>query len=284
MRPTGIFLALALLVAPLAGCSDWQPYVSGVRLRRGLVLVLPGIEGRGPINEAICEGLDRGGVDWAIEMYDWTVSLAYLTNQRDESRNRLKALEIVSRIVRYRMAYPGRPVVLVGQSAGGAIATWVLEALPPSQQATGAILLAASLSPGYMLDRALAHSRRGVINFYSSRDWILLGVGTMISGTMDGRHSESAGRAGFKVPKTGARGRLYEKLFQVAWTPEMARAGHTGTHVTTGSMRFVAAYVAPFVRARQWNADRVAQVLAKGRPSTRPAGSTGLGRSSATTR
>jgi len=246
-------------LAALAGCNS-QPYVSGVRLERGLVLVLPGIEGRGAINEAIARGLDEGGVSWAIELYDWTVPMAFLHNQRDQARNRAKAEEIASRIIRYRTVYPGRAVVLIGQSGGGAIAVWVLEALPQEHEIEGAVLLAAALSPGYTLDRALANARRGLISFYSSRDW-MLGVGTVIAGTMDGRHAESAGRVGFTVPSGRARAAFYERLYQIAWLSKMAGAGHWGRHVTSGSAKFVAAYVAPFVLADRWDEELVARVL-----------------------
>ena len=250
-----------LLAAALLGCGDRQPYVTLPRLERGLVVVLPGIEGRGPINEAICRGLDEGGVKWAIELWDWTTPLAYFANLRDEAGNRRKADELVSRIVRYQMGYPGRPVVLIGQSGGGGFATWVLEALPEPTRVKGAILLAAALSGEYMLDRALARAEEGIISFYSERDWFLLGVGTTISGTMDGKHAESAGKVGFRVPTDGARAELYRKLYQVAWLPDMAETGHTGRHITTGSAAFVATYVAPFVLAKRWDEQLVAEVL-----------------------
>ena len=67
-------------VAWMVGCSGKtsllvshdQPYVVSERLNRGLVIALPGIEGRSKLNEDICRGLDEGGVSWAIELYDWT--------------------------------------------------------------------------------------------------------------------------------------------------------------------------------------------------------------------
>jgi len=245
----------------LVGCAKPQPFVSEDRLQRGLVIVLPGIEGRSGFNEAICRGLNDGGVNWAIELYDWTSKWGPLHSLRGESRNREKAFAIASRVIRYQDSHPGRPVVLVGQSGGGAMAAWAAEALPSGRSVDGVIMLSPALSPRYMLDWSLGNSRRGIVNFYSPRDWIFLGVGTVVYGTMDGRHSESAGRIGFKVPSAGGRPRCYRKLYQVAWQQKMAETGHSGLHLTSGGWRFVMTYVAPFVLAETWDDELVASVL-----------------------
>lgn len=266
----------------LGGCGNPQPYVTEQRLQRGLVIVLPGIEGRSLFNEEICRGLDCGGIDWAIELRDWTihVPLGFLINLRAEQRNRAQAGRIADRIVRYQQNYPGRPVVLVGQSGGGAIAAWICEAMPWGRKIDGAIMLAAALSPDYPLTGALRNCRRGIINFHSNRDVVLLWLGTTVYGTMDGQHRSSAGRIGFTVPPPKDRPREYEKLVQVPWTYEMAQAGNIGTHMSSGDAGFVAAYIAPLVGAPRWTKDAVAVVLGRAmgaatqpasRPATRPA-------------
>ncbi|MBS3733632.1 MAG: hypothetical protein KGY99_01760 [Phycisphaerae bacterium] len=259
--PLGAVVAVA--AALLAGCGRPQPYVSDTRLSRGLVVVLPGIEGRSPFNEAICEGLNDGGVDWAIELHDWTSAwLGPIGNLRAEQRNRRKASELADRVQRYRMAYPGRPVVLVGQSGGGAIAVWTIEALPPGQNVKGAVLLAAAMSPQYMLDEALRRAEEGLVSFHSQRDWLFLGVGTATQGTMDRQFLSSAGRVGFNRPDSPLRQRLYDKLYEIAWQPSMAQTGYEGTHLSSGASRFVAAYVAPLVLAHGWDADLIERVQA----------------------
>ncbi len=223
----------------LSGCNS-QPFLTPERLQRGLVIVLPGIEGRGLFNESICKGLDDGGVDWAIELYDWTSSFVPFYNLRAQGRNRRKASELALRIAQYRLDYPDCPVILVGQSGGGAIAIWTAETLLPGKQVDGIILLAASLSPEYVLDFALERSHRGIVNLYSSRDWVFLGVGTMVYGTMDGRHSASAGQVGFEVPTSKKRAEAYKKLYQLAWRPRMSETGHSGIHLTSGAALYVA--------------------------------------------
>lgn len=258
----------ALVFATLLGCGPAQPYVTSSRLERGLVIVLPGIEGRSILNEAICRGLEQGGVNAAIELYDWTAPLGPLYNLRAERHNREVADDIAQRIVRYNMSYPHRPVLLVGQSGGGAMVVWTIEALPPGTRIEGAVLLSASLSPTYPLDTALERSRRGIVNFHSHRDWFLLGIGTTLTGTMDGEHTSSAGRTGFEIPGILSRPACYRKLYQVPWNERMADTGHTGGHLSVSTARFIVTYVAPFVSKSNWSEDFVEEVLSRGPPSS----------------
>ena len=253
-------LLLGAVLAALVGCNA-QPYVTEERLERGLVIVLPGIEGRSIFNESICHGLDAGGVDWAIELYDWTSPLGPLYNLRAQAENRIKATVLARRVAKYQRKYPRRPVVLVGMSGGGAIAVWTAEAMPAARRVDGIIMLAPTLSREYDLSRALALSRRGAVSFYSALDWIFLGVGTTVYGTMDARHAPSAGSAGFAVPAAGRRAELYHKLHQISWKGEMVLTGHAGGHLTSGSAVFVARYVAPFVLSEPWNWKLVTRVL-----------------------
>lgn len=277
MRRSVLLVVLAALA--VAGCETppglVTPYLNDSAHGKGLVIVLPGVEGRSSFNEAICEGLADGGVTWAIDLADWTTQarMNYLVNLRDEPRNRLQAQAIADDIMRYRMSYPAAPIVLVGQSSGGGMAIWVAEALPPTEQIEGIITLSPSLSPGYSLDSALARTRRGIVNFYSERDWVILGVGTTLSGTMDGLHTSSAGRTGFEPPAAGSpSAELYaRKLFQIPWQPSMSDAGHSGLHLTSGARAFVMAYVAPLVLRQPWDAATIAKIIAAHAPPTVPA-------------
>jgi len=263
-------LAAICFIALLAGCRATQPYVAPSRLDRGLVIVLPGCEGRGLLNKAICKGLNDGGIDCAIELSDWTSAWGPLYNLRAEERNRQQAAEIADRIVRYQLAYPDRPVVLVGHSGGGAMAAWTAEAMPPEHKVDGVIMLAVAISPTYMLDQALRNSVRGVISFHSLRDWVL--TGTRLAGTMDGLHGPSAGRVGFQVARAEQRPQIYDKIFEIPWQPEMSQTGHTGGHLGYGVASFVAAYVSPLVAAERWDEDVIAAVLDR-RPAAAPASS-----------
>lgn len=251
----GITVAMMALLSTLAGCTDGgEISADKAQLERGLVLVLPGIDGKSYLNKAICKGLRRGGVDRAIELYDWTVAGRWtaLYNLRAEKRNRLKAAQIARRIVRYQQSHPGRPVVLVGQSGGASMAIWTAEAMSPANPVDGIILLAGALSPTYRLDKALARSRMGIVNFYSAMDWWFLGAGTLVFGTSDGRHVCAAGRMGFVIPDDDVDG-IYHKLHQVAWTSEMRKRWNLGGHLTSTSPRYIADFVAPLVKAEAWD-------------------------------
>ena len=256
-------LMLGLISAglTLAGGCTRQPYLTPERLAKGLVVVLPGVEGEGALNREICRGLDAGGVHWGIDLQDWTSPWGPLINLRAEIHNRQKAREIAVRVAEYKFAHPDNPVVLVGQSAGGAMALWVAESMPERQDIDGIVLLAPAISPGYMVDFALSKTTRGVINFYSEKDWLFLGVLTTLYGTMDGEHTSSAGRVGFMVPASGARPKTYDRLFQIAWHKQMVAAGHTGGHLASSAEAFVSRYVAPFVLAKRWDDELVARVL-----------------------
>ncbi|MBN1942910.1 MAG: hypothetical protein JW849_06410 [Phycisphaerae bacterium] len=257
------------------GCGPKQPWATADRMQRGLVVVLPGIEGRqSGLADSIAEGLDQGGVNWAIEIQDWTSGWGVLYNLRAEDRNRLKAQELSHRIRRYQIAYPARPVVLVGQSGGGAIAVWTAEALNPDQRIEGILLINVALSRDYSLLRALDHTERGIVSFYSPRDWMLLGVGTTMYGTMDGRHAISAGMEKFRAPAAD-RPAAYARLFEIGWSKEMARTGHPGLHVTSAAKDFVARYIAPLVLADAWNAKNIEAIRKdlpdiSGTPTTSP--------------
>jgi pimeloyl-ACP methyl ester carboxylesterase len=231
------------VLAMMAGC---QPYASSDEYANGLVVVLSGVDGRGAAVHAVCNGLEEGGVTYAVEIFDWTSPLGVLDSLQNIPRNRTQAGDIAGRIGVYRRRYPGRPVYIVGISGGGGIATWAAEALPADEPADGVVLLAPALSPGYDLSVALSRSQGGIVAFYSENDWLILGLGTQTWGTIDGEFTDSAGRVGFTVPE-GADPALYAGLHQVGWRPEMATRGHWGGHGTSGSMWFVRDFVAPLI-------------------------------------
>ncbi len=234
MKVLGIISVMG--IASMAGCDSYQPNVNDARLDKGLVIVLTGVEGRSVFNEVIGAGLAEGGVDWAIEIDDWTSLLGPFASLRDLERSRQQADRVAQRIVRYQQQQPGRPVVLVGQSGGAGLAPWIAEALPDGAMVEGLILIAPALSPGYPLGEALAKSRRGIVSYHSPMDWVILGIGTSVFGTLDGEHVDSAGKVGFDVP-TGEQAQAYDMLYQFPWSPDMAREGRDGPPARCKSSR-----------------------------------------------
>lgn len=253
--------AIAVAIASTAmfgavGCgSDLSrgPLASDARMDRGMVVVLPGIEGEGAFSFTVQHGLNSGGVDEGIPLYrwGWPVPVAgLLVNQVDVDRARAKADELAAEIVRYKGEHPGRPVHLVGHSGGAAVAVFTAEALPDGETVDGVVLLSPSLSAGYDLGSAMRKTRKGVVHFWSPGDVALLQVGTRLFGNLDGVNGAAAGAVGFEhepAPNdTGGR------LYQIRWQPSFVLQGNLGGHFSTTDLRFVANWVAPWIVEDEW--------------------------------
>jgi pimeloyl-ACP methyl ester carboxylesterase len=222
-------------------------------MEHGLVLVLPGIDGESCINHSIVRGLADGGVPLGIEVFNWTTGriVLFLYHLRAWHRNVAQAERLVQRIVEYRQAHPGRPVHLVGHSAGGAIAVLTLQRLPADTTVTSAVLLQAAISPRYDLSAALARTELGIWNFHSALDVFFDGIGTSIAGTVDGRHTPAAGMIGFRPPRNlSAEGKaLYAtRLHQVPFRLKMCGAFHFGGHMGSTNRVFVSETIAPLLK------------------------------------
>lgn len=225
------------------------------RLRKGYILILPGIEGQSYLNVGIMRGLLDAEEQSAIEIYDWTTGYWPLLpyHLRALKRNRDQARIIAEKIVAYQDRYPGRPVRLVGHSGGGAMALFALEALPADRQVDCALLLAPAISPRYDLTAALSHSDRGIWNFHSSMDVVFLGAGTLLLGNVDGVHASAAGASGFSVPRdlaTEGQAIYTSHLHQNRYSRSMAKSLHLGGHTGWTNRRFVANWLAPLLTPR----------------------------------
>lgn len=250
--PVAMAGALTVLITG-AGCRVPQGVYTGDRYVRGVVFVLPGIEGRSVWNRNIAIGLNQGGVTSAIEVYDWTTGLpgGFVVNLTNLERNRRQARELARRILAQRDRYPGSPVHLIGHSAGGGIAVLALEALPPGRQIDQAILLAPALSLDYDLTTALRRTRYGICNFYSTRDVSFLKVGTSLFGPIDREFGVSAGAVGFRPPddlNESDRALYASRLRQVRWKPRMKQLGASGSHLGWASRKFASEYLAPLIK------------------------------------
>jgi hypothetical protein len=85
---------------------------------------------------------------------------------------------------------------------------------------------------------------------HSPLDFGLLGLGTLVFGTMDGRHSPGAGLTGFRFPPDLSpedRTVYAAKVRQIGWRPAMVRDGHLGDHMGCTNSRFSRRVLAPIV-------------------------------------
>lgn len=256
MSRIGYILMGTALLAGCGGATE-DSFLSESRKANGLVIILPGIEGESPMNHDIRQGLLAAGVNSALPIYRWgrpIPGVGLLLNQVDFVGNRIEASKISSMIVQYQDAYPGRPVYLIGHSGGGGVAVFAAEGLPEGRKVDGMILLSASISAGYDLSKALAHSKNGLVNFYNESDIGLLGIGTTVMGNVDGMRGPSAGLGGFTRPSPEDRPEklaVYHRVFQVRLG---AMYADDDAHAAATRTSFVVSNVAPWVVSDHWPA------------------------------
>ena len=243
-------LCAALLAVMGVGCErvDLNTYyTSAERMDKGLVVILPGIEGESAANQDIRRGLDEGGVPYALAIYRWGFPLPGIglyMNQTDTAGNRRAARELAERLVQYQTNFPDRPIFIFGHSAGGGEVVFTLEALGElgAEPVEGGFLLAASISSDYPLQAALRMTRRGLVNVYNPED-DLLNTGAVFFGNVDGGNAPSAGRTGFQ--------RQYEKLFQVQITG--AELGVFGSpHYISTNASLIAKHGPLWINSETW--------------------------------
>ena len=224
----GFRLSLSLAVVACAGCATLAP-IEREQLDRGLVMVLPGVECYASHHVGLAQGLKDAGVDRAIEVRVWgTHPFGTFPNLLSYQLNRRRAAGIAEELVQYRSEHPSQPIALIGFSGGGAMALFTAEALPPDFRLERIILMGAAISPTYDFRPSLAHCERGIVNFYSSQDWLMIGLGTQVFGTMDRQKTCGAGRYGFLDEHGGLR--TEPGLKQIAWRPEWRHWGNWGYH------------------------------------------------------
>lgn len=258
MIRTSVLLAICGMILA-AGCNGSNAlYTTEDRLDKGLVIILPGIEGESELNHNIRRGLVMAGLDCALPIYSWgrpIPGVGMILNQVDFIGNRLAGVRIAKSIEQYQQDHPGRPVYVIGHSGGGGVAVFVAEGMTEGKQIDGLVLLSASLSAGYDLTKALSRCKNGIANFYNEGDVGLLGVGTMIAGNVDGVHGPSCGLNGFdKLPNNASQEKklAYLKLHQINMSYGMTGGGDPHTAVTRPG--FVSLHIAPWVSGGPWPA------------------------------
>ena len=216
---------------------------------QGYAIVLPGVLGKQFWDRNVAAGLRQANFQGTVEIYDWTRKpiLLGLSNLGGNPR---QASVIASRIVKYENQYPGRPVYLLGHSAGCHMVVKSLEALPRGYQVDRAILLASCLASDYDLRPAMAHTRLGIVNFNSIVDVTLSQPLTSLVGVTHGQLNLASGVFGFKAPSgvVGAERDYYSQMLnQKSFKPEMIALGNLGGHFGATKPAFVAKQIAPIL-------------------------------------
>jgi len=250
LRLAGL-LAAAATIAGAVGCNQTH-YTSADRYDRGLVLCLSGAGGMMGECDRIRDGLASGGVDQAIEIYDWSRG-EVLSDQTDVTDNRRKAADLARHIEAYLAEHPGKPVHLIGISAGTGLIIWALEDLTPPHQIEGAVIMASSLDTKYNLGPALAKVRDHIYSFGSPVDPVL-SLGVTWAGTVDRGGGLAGGLVGFSPPDSASEAdkELYkQKLILITWWPGDWILGNSGTHLGSTSPTFVRVKIAPLILGKE---------------------------------
>jgi hypothetical protein len=245
-------LAALVFAAALAGGCGQGNYTSPERYDRGLVVCLSGAGGMVGECDRMRDGLASGGVDRAIEVFDWSRG-DVLSDQVSVESNRRMAGTLARRLESYMIEHPGRPVHLLGISAGTGLIVWALENLQEGFKVDGAIILASSLDTRYDLTQALMKVKGRMYSFNSVADTIL-SLGVTMTGTVDRHGTLAGGFVGFGVPDgaTEETKTLYrEKLTQIGWWPGDVVLGHMGDHLGASSATFVRVRIAPIVLGKE---------------------------------
>ena len=256
MRRIHAFMAGLVVLMVLAGCDDAAMSLNAAdttpaMMDRGIVYILPGIQGVDEHYKNIRQGLRGAGLKCAIKIHPWGCQipgLNLLVNETDVADDRDWGRRIAREIAEYQRSYPGRPVGIIGQSGGCGVAVFAAESLstmPGAASIEGLILLDASVSANYDLTAALSACNRGILNFYNEQDVALLGAGTQMFGNVDGGHGDSAGRCGFE--------RRFPKLHQIQIRKDMVDA-FADPHFADTSAAFASQYIAPWLIDKTWPA------------------------------
>jgi hypothetical protein len=213
---------------------------------KDVLIHLPGITGELSIDREFVRGMKQAGYQGETTIVDWTSGNFGIPALYAEKHNAREAQQLADRIVQVRKDNPRGRIVLSAHSGGNGIAVWALERLPDEVRIDDVLFLAPALSPDYDLSNALRHVNGHAYAFTSPYDVFILGAGTLLFRTMDGKRADSAGRVGFVKPQ-GADDAQYEKLVQNPYKSDWIQYGNIGDHIGVMSRRFVATVIAPLV-------------------------------------
>jgi pimeloyl-ACP methyl ester carboxylesterase len=232
----------------VAACS-LASFTAHAAEKPGVVFVVGGVGGFDIIGPAAQRALPKAGVPHEVRDFVWTHGKGQLIRDlQDTDHLTAKAVELAAEVRKVRAADPDRPIYLVGHSGGAALVLLTAERLP-AESLEHIVLLSAAVSPRRDLRPALRACRHELISFNSELDHFWLDIGTRWFGTADGEREPSAGLGGFEKPEgLDEEGRrLYARLVQIKWKPEMALNGYRGFHHSTSTASFQARYVAPWL-------------------------------------
>ena len=256
--------ALSLIfIVTSVGCaskSAWDGQVQAdrkERLTRGCVFYFDGAGGgtkKSNYAGGVVEGMLEAGYKGGGELISWQTGRGLIADQNASvAYKRKKAEEGTAKIQAYQKNHPGKPVGLLGFSAGTAEAIFALEALPESAPVDQVVLLGTSISEDYDLTQALKRVKNKLFIFTSTHDR-MLGILMPFSGTADRKFDDpGAGIKGFVLPKgaSAATRKLYaEKIVTIPYSKDYRKDGDGGRHFDNVKKGFIRDEVAPLLMGK----------------------------------
>lgn len=241
--------ALFLLLGCVVLNAETRPDAAALSsVATGLVFVVDGAGGFDACSHTIRQTAAEARMPLEVRGFRWTHGYCrVLADEVHATHLRRAGRQLSDFVLARRKETPGRPIFLIGHSAGCGVVLAAAEHLPPATLER-IVLLSPAVSSKHDLRPALTSSRRGIDVFYSNRDWACLGLGTLLAGTTDRRWTPAAGKVGFQpilnAPEDEA---LYAKLRQYPWDPSLAWTGHKGGHYGSHQPGFLRAFVLPLL-------------------------------------
>lgn len=239
-------MVVGLSLGAVAGCCTLPEPIHGGSHH---VLLIPGILGEKRHIRVPRDAIAAAFPNATTQIWDWTcidrpwdqriLSPLGVDNLTDYERNLRRATMLAIALDDWRrQANPEDKLQIVAVSGGVGLTCFALERTSPEFHADRLVFISGAISRDYDLVPILAHINRGLYNYYSNRDWLVLGRGTRKYGTMDRRCADAIGRIGL-TPREG--------LWQLAWCRELREFGNRGGHGGGLTREFIRAYVVPLL-------------------------------------
>ena len=227
-----VFVTAAIMSQP--GCA---PSYSE-KAANGIVFYCPGAGNTDFGDANVRRGLEQAGYHGEVAGFLWTLTFNVALDQELRGPARVRATQLAGIIEDYAKQFPGRPINLVGLSAGTGIALWAAEDLKNGVKVDNVVLLSSSLWYHFDAGPALKNIKGKIYVYYSPNDAVLAGP-MKLFGSIDGIFGEDgAGAVGLHSPNG------QDRIVNIAYRDEFSKLGYYGGHLDSTAPDFVRNYLA----------------------------------------